>query len=84
MADNPPAASADRAYGPEPADAAPHPGMPRWVKLAIAVGVVLVLVLLVGKLAGVEHGPGLHGGSGDIPGSQVDAALLASAAHGAP
>ena len=32
---------------------------------AIAVAVV-VLVLVVGKLAGVEHGPGQHGGS-DAP-----------------
>jgi len=34
--------------------------MPRWVKWpAIAVG-VLVLVLVVLRLFGIEHGPGLH------------------------
>jgi hypothetical protein len=58
---------------PEPGDdtgVAPTPGqtgMPRWVKVFIVVAIVLVLALLVSRLLGVEHGPGLHsppGGTG--------------------
>ena len=41
-----------------------HPGMPAWFKAAIAVVVVVVALLVIGKLAGVEHGPGMHGGNG--------------------
>ena len=45
--------------------------MPRWVKGSIALVLVLVVVLVIGKLAGVEHGPGMHDGSGQTPPSQV-------------
>ena len=38
------------------------PPRPRWVKIAGLVVVVLVVILVVGKIAGVEHGPGMHGG----------------------
>ena len=48
-----------------------HPGMPRWVKAAIVVVLVVVVVLVIGKLAGVEHGPGMHGGNGQAPASEV-------------
>ncbi|MGH2711739.1 MAG: hypothetical protein ACRDH9_11110 [Actinomycetota bacterium] len=34
--------------------------MPRWVKVFIIVGIVLVLGFVVSIIAGVEHGPGLH------------------------
>ena len=34
--------------------------MPRWVKVFIAIGAVLVVALVVAELAGVQHGPGLH------------------------
>ena len=46
----------------------PHhaPGMPRWVKVFIAVGIVLIALLVVTQLAGGDHGPGRHGG-GDTP-----------------
>lgn len=39
-----------------------HPGMPRWLKLSLAVIVALVLVLIVVGLLGVgpQHGPGRH------------------------
>jgi hypothetical protein len=43
------------------ADAAP-PGMPRWVKVFLIVMVLLALALLISALAGIQHGPGLHGG----------------------
>lgn len=40
---------------------APSPeGTPRWVKVFAAVLGLLVALLLVGLLAGVDHGPGRH------------------------
>jgi hypothetical protein len=35
--------------------------VPTWVKLFIAIGVVVVAALIITQLAGVEHGPGMHG-----------------------
>ena len=75
MADLPPTPS-DASAGAAPAGAASagrdaHPGMPRWVKAAIAVVLVLVVVLVIGKLVGVDHGPGMHGGKGQTPASRV-------------
>ena len=50
-----------RPSGPEPERPAP-PGMPRWVKVAGAVVLALVLVFVVLRLAGLggDHGPGRH------------------------
>jgi hypothetical protein len=39
-----------------------RPPTPVWVKAIAIVGVVIVLVLVIGLLAGVNHGPGMHGG----------------------
>ena len=45
--------------------------MPRWVKVFVIIGIVLVLGFVVTVIAGVEHGPGLHtpsdGPSGHSP-----------------
>jgi len=41
--------------------------MPRWVKVFIVIGIVLVLGFVVTLIAGVEHGPGIHGPSGGPP-----------------
>ena len=57
----------------EDTDAGPargYPGMPRWVKLAGIIALVLVLLVVVLMVAGVggRHGPGRHlpsGGAGD-------------------
>ena len=38
--------------------------MPRWVKIFIVIGIVLVLGFVVSLIAGVDHGPGLHTPSG--------------------
>ena len=35
-------------------------GMPRWVKVLLITALVFVLALVVSRLAGVRHGPGLH------------------------
>jgi hypothetical protein len=35
--------------------------MPRWVKVFIVVGIVLVLGFIITVVAGIEHGPGMHG-----------------------
>ena len=39
--------------------------MPRWVKVFIVIGIVLVLGFLVSLIAGVDHGPGLHTPAGE-------------------
>ena len=39
-----------------------RPSTPVWVKVIAIVGVAIVLVLVVGLLTGVNHGPGMHGG----------------------
>lgn len=43
-----------------PTDGAP--GMPRWVKVFVAVVALLVLVVVVMLLVGSDHGPGMHAG----------------------
>jgi hypothetical protein len=40
-------------------------GMPRWVKIFLITGVVLLLVVVVAVLSG--HGPGRHMGHGTMP-----------------
>ncbi len=35
--------------------------MPNWVKVFIGVGIVLVIGFVVTMVAGVDHGPGMHG-----------------------
>ena len=49
------------ATGVEAADAGER-GMPRWVKIFIAVTAVLILALVATKLLGMDHGPGRHRG----------------------
>ncbi len=34
--------------------------MPRWVKVLLAIAALVVLLLVVGTLLGIEHGPGMH------------------------
>lgn len=50
------------------------PGMPRWIKVSLAVVGVLVALLLVLKLTGVggEHGPARH--QADVAASEDQAA----------
>lgn len=43
-----------------PTDGAP--GMPRWVKVFVAIAALLVLVVVVMLLLGSDHGPGMHTG----------------------
>lgn len=52
------------------------PGMPRWVKVSAVVVLVVALALLViMALTGVEHGPGLHTGTGDTSGIVAPVAI---------
>lgn len=68
MAEPPPAADgAQRAEEP--------PKAPRWVKVSIVVGAVVLLLAVLGMLLG-GHGPGRHQGA--------DAASSVSAAEGSP
>ncbi|MBA2383013.1 MAG: hypothetical protein H0V73_12965 [Chloroflexi bacterium] len=40
-----------------------RPPTPRWVKaIAIVALLIFILVLVVGLLGGMSHGPGMHGG----------------------
>ena len=76
MTDPPPAPADAQSAGSASTGAASagrdsHPGMPRWVKAAIAVVLVLVVVLVIGKLVGVDHGAGMHDGNGQTTASQV-------------
>lgn len=43
-----------------PDDGSSEPSMPRWVKVGVAIALVLILILVIGKAAGMEHGPGQH------------------------
>ena len=47
--------------------ARPRPPTPRWVLVLGLIAVALVVAFLVSRLAGVEHGPGLHGSMGEDP-----------------
>lgn len=40
------------------------PGMPRWVKVFAAIVALLVLALVVSKVLGADHGPGMHASTG--------------------
>ncbi len=64
--------------GKEPAarrEVGPSPGMPRWVKILLVVGLVVALAFLISSLVGVEHGPGRHvpseGGESHSPGQHA-------------
>lgn len=49
---------------PEPSDSEDdEPGMPRWAKIGVIITVIVVLVLVIGKAAGIEHGAGQHSSS---------------------
>ena len=40
------------------------PGIPRWVKVSgLVVLIVILMLVVVGLVFGVEHGPGQHGPS---------------------
>jgi hypothetical protein len=55
-------------------DASASAGMPRWVKVFLIVLILVVVAFVISFLAGVRHGPGLHGPSSDdrghVPGSE--------------
>jgi hypothetical protein len=40
-----------------------RPPMPRWVKIFLAVVLIIVAALLISRALGVQHGPGMHGAS---------------------
>ena len=84
MADSPPAPSDGPIVGAASGTGRSHPGMPRWVKAAIAAVLVLTGVLVIGKVAGVEHGPGMHGGDDRPPASQVGEDAAGAEGHMPP
>ena len=72
---------ADEAVSTEPGSAARAPRMPRWVKVFVVIGAVLV-VFVVLRLAGIggNHGPGRH--QGGAPASVPSPALATALAVG--
>ena len=57
-----------------PRDDGGHPGAPRWVKVAAVLVLLLIAALVISKLAGAEHGPGMHGGGAISPAQMGSAA----------
>lgn len=48
-------------------------GMPRWVKVFVIIGAVLLVLLIATQLIGDGgHGPGRHGGDDETPASTED------------
>ncbi len=41
--------------------------MPRWVRVLVVLGILLLVAFAVGMFAGSAHGPGRHGGEDDPP-----------------
>jgi hypothetical protein len=41
--------------------------MPRWVRVFVVIGVLLLVALIVTQFAGGGHGPGRHGGADETP-----------------
>lgn len=54
----------------------PRPPTPRWVVVLGLIAVALLVLFVVSRLAGMEHGPGLHSSLRDA----ASGALLAVAA----
>lgn len=73
MADLPPSVGAGEEAGSGP-DRGSSSGTPRWVKVFVIIGLVVVLLFLVAKLTGLggDHGPGRHGGGGDTPSTVIE------------
>lgn len=55
----------DQQVEPSPADGRPTPPpRPTWVKSLMLVAALIVVVLLILKLSGSDHGPGRHATAG--------------------
>jgi hypothetical protein len=56
------------------ADRPSYPGTPRWVKVAAAIAMVMVVLVGIVVLSGVggSHGPGRHFPSSGTPPTQVE------------
>jgi uncharacterized cupredoxin-like copper-binding protein len=58
------------ANGAAGAERARAPGTPRWVQVFGIIAIVIIILLVVAQLLlGVQHGPGMHGPSGDADGA---------------
>lgn len=51
----------------------PRPPTPRWVIVLGLIAVALLVVFVLSRLAGVEHGPGLHGSLGEAAAGALSA-----------
>jgi hypothetical protein len=70
MADLPGTAD-DKTAGEAPGDRGSPPRMPGWVKWPAITIAVLILLFVVLRFFGVEHGPGRHGPGGNNPPASV-------------
>ncbi|MGH7476803.1 MAG: hypothetical protein ACRELD_10970 [Longimicrobiales bacterium] len=59
------------------AELPPYPGAPRWVKVFGTIVLVLVLLFVMMKVAGIggRHGPGRHLQSGDVGGQTAPSSV---------
>jgi hypothetical protein len=77
---------ADRAAAPDPngaggdetgpaPDRGPSCGTPLWVKVFGVIALVVIVLLAISLIAGVRHGPGLHGLPSDSRGQEIAGGL---------
>jgi len=69
------------ASGSSPAGSPASAGVPRWVKVSLAVGAAVLVLVVLAMLFGIggEHGPGRHQG---LPSPSTPAAFSDGAANG--
>lgn len=65
----------DATPGSDSDPAAPQlTGPPRWVKVLGVIALLILVVLVIGKVVGLEHGPSNHGAAAVIYSAEVAAA----------
>jgi len=67
-------------------DSSNPPGVPRWVKVCGVIVAIILLLFVVGMIAGGKHGPGMHTRSAPatLDMSNVSASPINSATNGQP
>ena len=57
----------------------PRPPTPRWVVVLGLIAVALLVVFVLSRLAGVEHGPGIHASLGEAAVGALWAVIVGAA-----
>jgi hypothetical protein len=79
MTDRPTAPDPNGASGDQTGvarDRGPTGGTPLWVKVFGVIALVLIVLAAISLIAGVRHGPGLHGLPGDSGGQEIAAGVV--------